>query len=277
VALGMMFRRKLFWVIYAFGLLSFLVFFFGQYLLAWAEAQAGEQSVVVGPIRVKPEQLTGIFRNVMRLNGTGESYRIFFAYQGYMVMIVLALAGTLLVGNDLQFRSLPFYLSKPVSPWHYLVGKCLAVGVFVNLMTTLPALVLFFQYRVLYSWSDDLLEEVSLLFGIIGYGLVLTVFLSLLLVAMASWLRRTVPLIMGWTTLFLFMRLVTTSLTGGLGWHVNWRLLDLWNDTYVVGCALLQTDAGYNPDWELAALTLVIVSVLCVKTVTARIRAVEVV
>src|SRR5207244_2947652 len=39
-ALEMMFRRKLFWVFYAFGLLVFFMFFFGQYLLAWAEAQA---------------------------------------------------------------------------------------------------------------------------------------------------------------------------------------------------------------------------------------------
>ena len=66
-----------------------------------------------------------------------------------MVMVMLALAGSVLVGNDFQFGSLPFYLSKPLSSWHYLLGKCLAVAVFVNLMTTLPALVLFVQYGVL--------------------------------------------------------------------------------------------------------------------------------
>ena len=47
VALGMMFRRKLFWVLYGFGLLIFLMFFFGQYLLAWAETQSAGQSVPV--------------------------------------------------------------------------------------------------------------------------------------------------------------------------------------------------------------------------------------
>ena len=51
-------------------------------------------------------------------------------------MIVLALAGAVLVGNDFRFGSLPFYLSKPLGRWHYVLGKCLAVAVFVNLMTT---------------------------------------------------------------------------------------------------------------------------------------------
>ena len=41
VSLRMMFRRKLFWVLYALGMLFFFMFFFGQYLLAWTESQAG--------------------------------------------------------------------------------------------------------------------------------------------------------------------------------------------------------------------------------------------
>ena len=40
VALGMLFRRRLFWVLYALSLMIFLLFFFGQYLLAYAETQA---------------------------------------------------------------------------------------------------------------------------------------------------------------------------------------------------------------------------------------------
>jgi ABC-type transport system involved in multi-copper enzyme maturation permease subunit len=276
IALGMMFRRKLFWVLYAFGLLTFLVFFFGQYLLAWAGAQAAGERVNVIGVSVEADKLTGLLRNILRLDGKANNYRDFFNYQGYMVMIVLALAGTIIVGNDFQFGSLPFYLSKPLSPWHYLLGKCLAVAVFVNMVTTLPALVLFFQYRALYDW-EFLPSELRLLFGIIGYGLTLTVFLSLMLVAIASWLRQTVPLIMAWTTLFLFLRLLATSLVTGLDWNINWRLIDLWNDTYVVGCALLGAEAGYNPAWQFAALILAVGSLICFVYLSLRVRAVEVV
>src|SRR5438105_15284591 len=54
IALRMLFRRMLFWVLYAFALLIFLMFFFGQYLLAWAEGQTAEQTVRVGFFKTDP-------------------------------------------------------------------------------------------------------------------------------------------------------------------------------------------------------------------------------
>src|SRR5260370_34586809 len=38
-ALGTLLRRKLFWCLYAAGLLVFLMFFFGTFLLDWAQTQ----------------------------------------------------------------------------------------------------------------------------------------------------------------------------------------------------------------------------------------------
>jgi ABC-type transport system involved in multi-copper enzyme maturation permease subunit len=281
VALGTLFRRKLFWGLYGLGLMFFLLFFFGQYLLAWAEMQAAEQVIAVGPYRTEPGRLIGQLRGSLKLNGTGEMYRNFFWYQGYIVMVVLALAGSLLVGNDFRFGSLPFYLAKPLTPWHYLVGKCLAVGVFINLMTTLPAVALFVQYGVLYSW-DYFYQEALLLAGILGYGLLLTVGLSLLLVAIASWLRRTVPMVMAWTTLFLFCRLLAVVLVEGFRYDPRWRLIDLWNGIYLLGNYCLGIDhhkvtPAPQPAFEEAALVLGAVCLLCLSYLNQRIRAVEIV
>src|SRR5262245_47156154 len=75
VALDMMFRRKLFWALYAFGLLNFAMFFFGQYLLAWAEAQSGEETVKVLGIRKSPTELTQQLRVRLKLDGSGGNYR----------------------------------------------------------------------------------------------------------------------------------------------------------------------------------------------------------
>ncbi len=50
----MIFRRRLFWGLYGLGMLIFLLFFFGQYLLAWAETQAGESRITVGLRPVPP-------------------------------------------------------------------------------------------------------------------------------------------------------------------------------------------------------------------------------
>jgi hypothetical protein len=197
-----------------------------------------------------------------------------------MVMIVLALAGSILVGNDFQFGSLPFYLSKPLGRLHYLLGKCLAVAVFVNLMTTLPALVLFVQYGFLESWSY-FIDSRHLFFGIIGYGMVLTVCLSLLLVATATWVRRVVPMIMIWATLFAFLRVLTASLVEGLHYDARWRLIDLWNDMYLIGNYLLrmapETIRMAEPPVYQAALVVGAVSVICLIYLSLRIRAVEIV
>ena len=147
IAVWMVLRRKMFWGLYASALSIFLMFFFGQYLLAWAETQTAETSVNVGLIRTEPSRLIGLLRDVLKLNGRAETYRNFFWWQGYMVMILLALAGSILVGSDFHFGTLPFYFSKPLRRWHYIAGKCLAVAFFVNLMTTVPC------WR--YSFSTD--------------------------------------------------------------------------------------------------------------------------
>jgi ABC-2 type transport system permease protein len=282
VALGMLFRRWLFWVLYVLGLLMFLIFFFGQYLLAWADSQAGESDVpLAGSVgRINPNSLIQLLRVFLKLDGRGEMYRNFFAFQHSMVVIILALAGAVLVGNDLRFGSLAFYLSKPLSPRHYLLGKGLAVAVFINLMTTIPALVLFLQYAVLYSW-DYLSSAFPLLLGILGYGLTLTVTLTLLLLATATWLRRTVPLIMAWTTLFFFCGKLSNVLVDGLHFSPRWRLIDLWNDTSLVGNVCLQIvprpGRPPQPAWYEAALVLAGVSTLCLTYLVLRIRAVEIV
>jgi ABC-type transport system involved in multi-copper enzyme maturation permease subunit len=282
IALGMIFRRRLFWGLYGLSMLIFLLFFFGQYLLAWAQSQTMESDVAVGGFgRANPRDLINLFRRFLKLDGSGDTYRNFFWYQGYMVMIVLALAGSVLIGNDLRFGTLPYYLSKPLSRWHYLLGKGLAVAVFINLMTTVPAVVLFVQYGVLESW-DYFFDQFHLLVGILGYGLILTVSLTLILLASATWLRRTVPLIMTWTTLFFFCRLLAGALVDGLHFDAHWRLIDLWNNTSLVGNACLRMDPYKiypqpQPDWYPAILVLGGVSLSCLTYLILRIRAVEIV
>ncbi|HMF16890.1 MAG TPA: ABC transporter permease subunit [Gemmataceae bacterium] len=307
VALATIFRRRLFWVLYGLSLLIFLMFFFGSLLLDWLEAQIPVTPIKVGNWQPDPERMAQLVRNGLRiLNGSQETFAYFFIYQGSMVMIVLALAGSVLVGNDFTHRSLPFYLSKPLSRWHYIGGKCLAVAAIVFMLTTLPALVLFAQHG-LGDWhflvNPDFFTQDGgrgpagwlLLAGIFGFGLVLACFLSVLLVAAASWMRRTMPLIMFWTTLFLFFRLLAGILVNGLQYDARWRLLDLWNDLCLVGVTCLGYDKppGFLPSpqpavWEIiggfginaagqAGLVLLGVCILCLIYLNLRTRAVEVI
>ncbi len=272
-ALLQMFRRKLFWVIYGLGLMVFLMFFFGQYLVAFSDSVAS------------PEQGRGglrqlIHRQLTFLDGSGETYLTFIRYQSYIVMVTLALAGSVVLGNDLRFGSLPFFLSKPLTRRHYLLGKALAVGVFINLLTTVPALALWLEFALLYPGSYPF-TQAPLLLGIVGYGFVLTVMFTLLLLATALWVRRTVPLIMIWSALFIFARVLTDALVDRLRFDPRWRLLDLWNDAALVGGAMLgqaarQAERLNHPAWYEALAVLLGVSLLCLIYSTRRIRAVEI-
>ncbi len=280
ISLFMLLRRKLFWALYGLGLGVFLLYFFGQYLLAWAAEQGGSVELMPGR-REDPHWFVDVLANFLKINGSGETYRNFIWYQGWIVMAVLALAGSILVGNDIHHGSLPFYLSKPLSRWHYLLGKFLAVGIFVNLLTTVPALILWVEYGSLKGWAD-FGRQLPLLLGILGYGGLLTVCLSLMILAAAAALRRTAPLIMAWTTLFVFGRQLSRALVDQLKFDQSWRLIDMWNNMYVLGHAMM----GLAPEeikplpqpaaWE-AALVLGGVCALCLTYLVLRIRAVEVV
>ncbi|HEV3236398.1 MAG TPA: ABC transporter permease subunit [Gemmataceae bacterium] len=281
VALQTMFRRKLFWATYALGLMLFLFFFFGQYVLAWASSQAGDQEVrVVGGMRENPRVLVKQLGDNLKLNGKDVTFANFFWYQGYTVMMILALAGSLLIGNDIQYGSLPFYLAKPISSWHYLLGKGLAIAVFINMMTTIPALLLYVEYGLLEE--GYLFQSWHLVFGILGYGLILTLCLTLILMAAATWLRRTVPLIMGWATLFVFCRFLANVLVDRFQYPPRVRLIDLWNSMYVLGAHCLQIpreriNPVFQPRWYEASLFLGLICLICLTYLIRRVRAVEII
>jgi hypothetical protein len=281
VALMLILRRRLFWFVYIVGLLVFAMFFFGQYLLAWAEGQIGESEVYVSGAKLNPQFFIDTFRAALKINGTGETYRVYFQYQVYILTVLLALTGSVIIGNDLRFGTLPYYLSKPLNRWHYLAGKGLAVAVCINLLTTIPALLLYLQWGLLSSYQY-FLDRWDLLLGILRYGLLLTVTLTLLLLATAIRLRQTIPLIMAWATIFYFLRAITAHLVDRLHLDPHWRLFDLWNNTSIVGDMMLgvtpaRVEMPGQPMWQEAAAVLLGVNVLCLIYLTLRIRAVEIV
>jgi ABC-type transport system involved in multi-copper enzyme maturation permease subunit len=281
LAFFQMIRRKLFWGLYALALMVFFFFFYGQYLVVWIQQQTSQQTIPFGGVPVKIGELTK-FLDRLNLNGSAHTFGNFIWFQGYIVMIVLALAGAVLVGNDFHYGSLPYYLSKPIGKRHYLLGKCLGVGLFINLLTTLPSLLLFIQAGLLYDWEVYYTDHIRELLGILGYGLAITICLSLLLVASAVMVRRTVPLIMLWSGLFVLCRTLANLLVEGAHLDVRWRLIDLWNDLYLVGLWCLGGDRDdirprEQPEfWEAFAIC-ALVCACCMIYLRKRVQAVEVI
>jgi ABC-type transport system involved in multi-copper enzyme maturation permease subunit len=284
--LALMFRRKLFWALYGLSALIFLFYFFGQYLQVFLEQKLNEEGLRLGGIftrGMRPEVLLRSLRNALQLNGSADTYGNFLWFEGYIVVVILAFIGSVLVGNDFHHGSLPFYLSKPISRWHYVAGKCLAVGVLINLMTTIPAIVLFLEYGFIDTW-DYYVDQSRLLLGVLAYGAVLTVTLSLVLMATSTWLRRTIPMVMIWITIFVLGRLMQRWLVDGLRLSEHWRLMDLWNNIYLTGmwamgkehAELRPLSQVQPPYWE-AALVVAGIVVACMIYLHHRIKAVEIV
>jgi ABC-type transport system involved in multi-copper enzyme maturation permease subunit len=279
-SLKLLLRRWLMWGLFALALLVFFFFFYAQYLVVWIANQLETETVRFAGIPVNARNIMR-FLDRLALNGTAHTFGNFIWYQGYVLVIVLALAGSVLVGNDFFHGSLPFYLSKPIGRWHYILGKCLAVGAIISILTTLPAFALWVEAGLLYDWQTYYVNNLDLLLGIIGYGLTLTVTLSLLCVATSVWVRRTVPLAMVWMGLFALLPMLA-------GWLVNathderWRLIDLWNNLYLCGLSCLQADPATirpqpQPEYWQAWLTVGVVVVACMAYLRRRIQAVEIV
>ena len=161
-----------------------------------------------------------------------------------MVMIVLALAGSVLVGNDFRYGSLPFYLSKPLSPLALPARQGPgrrrlrqpdddAAGPGAVRRSTACST----------RWDYFVEQRLDLLLGILGYGLVLTVLPEPAAAGdggagcggrcRSSWRGRRCSSSAGCWPAPWWTACTTTP---------RWRLIDLWNDMYLVGSACLRMD-----------------------------------
>lgn len=258
-------RRKIFWLLLAISLFYFLFLFAMIYLKAQIVTR-------------NPQFRHFVDRVLSSVTGSGETYRDFMSAQGTVTMLLLALAGTMLVGSDLRRGGLTFYLSRRIGRWHYIVGKLLAIGLLVTLTTTIPAIILFLQYGLLTDSMRYFGENWRILLGIAGYGLVLSLTLGLVLFAMASWLQSTVPLVISWACLFVMIPAVALMLRHGYD-NDYWMLLILWRDMRLVGTWCF---GGIDTDREMRLLlpAATIVGLVCLVSLAAivpRVRAVRVV
>ncbi|HQR41370.1 MAG TPA: ABC transporter permease subunit [Gemmatales bacterium] len=289
VSLMLVFRQKLYWVLYLLALMTFFAYFFGIYLFSQIDTEA------LAPTRPGvPAQATSRFfldiknaiQKDLKLTGDVETFRNFYVLQGYYVMVVLALAGSLIIGNDYRFGSLAFYLSKPLGHWHYLAGKILTVAIFSMLMTWVPAFALYLECSALKE-EGYFTQNLGLLRGITLYGIAIALVLGVLVVALASAVRRTAPLVMIWIALLAICPVMGNLFVDRLGYSANWRLIDLWNDLYVFGSWCLNISPipptgqrGFirrQPDLLPTMIVLGTVMLVCVIYLHRKIRAVEVV
>src|SRR5262245_10808754 len=117
-SLLLLIRRKLFWVLYAFSVLIFLFYFFGQYLMVFLENRVSEAMVRTGgglfTRTMNPEFVTKMLRDAMHMDGSADTFGDFMWTEGYIAIGILAFPGSIIIGHGLQPNSPPFHLSKAI-------------------------------------------------------------------------------------------------------------------------------------------------------------------
>jgi hypothetical protein len=266
VALLQVFRRKSYWFVLALGLLNFLLF--------WSLIYIVTQLGALGEI--KDRILERFDFSAYAAPGRENGYVVFMWRQSIVVMILLAFAGSLLVGADFRFRSLPFYLSRRIDRRHYIVGKLLSVGMLVALMTIVPALLLFLEYGMFTSNLDYWIDNWRIPLSILGYGMVLCTVMSVWLVTLSAYLQKMAPIAITWASLFVMLDILATLLNDRSPY---WNLLDPWRNMRYVGRLCFGTFEK-DLDRELAWWALGILATACALSLAAlahRVRAVDIV
>lgn len=269
-ALSLILRRKIFWLFLFISLLNFLMHSSVIYLVAQVEGQLGQRL---------PKGMSEQFL----FTGTGTAYRNFLFFQGTVVMAMLALAGGILVGNDFRLNALAFYLSKPIGKIDYFLGKFAASSGLTALVTLFPAAALFIEFGAFEESFRYYRENLRILGAIVGYGALVSAVMPILLLGLSSLLKRTIPILIAWGGLFVFLPAAVSVIrnvyrSAGLKDPWAWGLLDLWSDLRWVSNVLFGIqEEVYGERWPYAALALAAACLISLAFFLKRISAVEVV
>lgn len=267
VGLLQVFRQKSYWVVLALGLLQFLAF----WAVIWAVTQVKEL-----PNEAREHMLEVFGFSATPRAGKENGYSMFIERQSVVVMILLTFTGSLLVGSDFRNGTLAFYLSRSIERRHYILGKLLAVGLLISLLTTVPAFLLFVEYGMFTSSFDYWLTQWRIPLGLLFYGGVLSTVLSILLVTLSAYLQRMAPIAITWASLFVLLRILPGQMPRT---SIYWKLIDPWRDMHYVGrLAFDQFRSDEERQFAYwAAGSLALVCVLALTALVRRVRAVDVV
>ncbi len=111
----------------------------------------------------------------------------FFRYpQGVLSVIVVGMTGPRLVSYDLRSRAYLLYLSRPLTPLEYLIGKMAVLWFLLALITTVPAMLVYFAGLLLSPNLNAFLVTWDLPFRILGVTAVTVIPLSAVCICYSS-------------------------------------------------------------------------------------------
>jgi len=131
--------------------------------------------------------LVGVRSNQPLEVGAGFFMKVLVS-QSWLAMILASWVAPRMISFDLADNALPILLSHPISRFGYLFGKFLALCVCLSAVTWVPCLLLF-AYQGYTSPDPWAGPNMRIAFGLLAGSIIWIVFLSLLGLALSSWVK----------------------------------------------------------------------------------------
>lgn len=220
-----------------------------------------------------------IMRGGPSLEISGSFFLKVLETQCWLALVLASWVAPRLVSFDLGDNALPILLSHPISRFSYLAGKFIAAFVTLSYVTWIPCLILF-VYQCYASPQPWATAHLGVAFGILAGSILWIVLLSLVGLAVSSWVKWRVI-----ATGAIFAVVFVPAGVGGIAMAIlrtKWGLLlnvpvimtELW--MRLLGVPAFANTRLWLPTGAIVAV-LVLAALLCVAVLNARIRAREVV
>jgi ABC-2 type transport system permease protein len=160
----------------------------------------------------------------------------------WMVALVFAASGCGVIAEDMRYRTIQLYFSKPITRMDYVAGKFLSLVMLGSLVSLLPYLLVGTLRALIFipkPFFTDALKNIALL-GV--FNLVLLVVFSAMVMALSCLTRRTGFVVLMWLGSLLIPSMVSTGV--GLA-----RKGEAWTDLISIAASLsttLKVMVGYT-------------------------------
>lgn len=259
--IGLAFKKKRFKAFFAVSLAPSLVFLAGIYI---SERLEDFRKMIKGTgkfLTVDPAFFSNYFTN--------DALLLF-------IILLLAMAGSGLVADDIRNNALQLYLSRPLGKKDYILGKLAVPAFFVAVVTLIPG-ILFVLFKLIFSGSFSFLAQYPWIpLSVVGESLIYVAFFSIYTLALSAASRNS-----RFVMVVMILVYVFSDVLYGILWAIfrnpATALISLKNDLKQVSAAMfgIKPPFAVHPAWSFAILAvLVLAGFLFVKK---RIRGVEVI
>lgn len=154
---------------------------------------------------------TGAFDSVPNPN----TVMVFVQFQLYSLVILLAASGSGVIADDLRYKTIQLYFSKPLGKLDYALGKFLGLFLLGSIITTLPALLLTIMRGAFFARTGHLLPVAGLMIGATVVVTIATALLTLIMMGLSSLSQNSRYVVLLWLGFILFP-LILGSIIGGM-------------------------------------------------------------